>query len=341
MKTKKTILIIFLIISLVGFLTTSTLAKEIRVAHDESADPDNASHALMLTIQAFLETTTDIKVNIFPDGVLGDETATVEQLQDGDIHIAQLSMGGLGYFYDRGTALNTPFVYILPDMELVEYLYQGNTQWMQNFFAEIEEEVGIVPFSMFIRGGPSHISTANRPINSLEDFQGFTFRAMDESQVAFFESLGASAEVVPFEELYTALQTGIVEGQRNPIHLFLDQSLDEVQDYIMDPPFVFGNSILVASPDWYYNLSEEDRNAVDFAVERGIDVAHGVSRRGIEKNREAARERGVEFVEVSQENFEEIMSAVEEGMMDWAYERYGDEWTMELMEEMRRLADMF
>jgi TRAP-type C4-dicarboxylate transport system substrate-binding protein len=111
----------------------------------------------------------------------------------------------------------------------------------------------------FLPRSPRQIST-NKPINSMADLKGLKLRSPERDYyVESLTALGAKPTPMAFNEVYTALQTGVVDGQENPIETIYASKFYEVQkavamvDYIDKPAYV-----MIGEPFWS-GLSEEDR----------------------------------------------------------------------------------
>src|SRR5690606_29355180 len=94
------------------------------------------------------------------------------------------------------------------------------------------ETRGVVCLMLWPNGRKSF--TSNQPIDTMEAFAGQKFRVMDSNiLIEQFDALGASAIALPFGELYTALQTGVVDGEENPLDTIRAMKFYEVQKYLV------------------------------------------------------------------------------------------------------------
>ena len=338
MKKKKILLSLAIALLIVSFSLTSVNAQSIRVSHEMSPDPDVPAHAFFMVLEYVMESNTDIEVEIYPDNVLGGMQEIIEQVQDGDIHIAQVSEGGLSGYYKNALMFNQEYFY--PDDERIyNIMWTSSSKFMDQVYEDIREEANVQTLGLFRRGGQAVIANSRRPIRNLEDMEGLTMRGMDEAQVVFWESLGADGVVIPWEEVYTSLQTGVAEGVQLPVSLLLDASLDEVLDYATFPGFRPGSGIVIANPEWYDNLSENELDVLEYAVELATWTAHGISYRDMAQEIELLEEAGMEVYHQTEEEFEAFREATLDGMMPWAYEEFGEDWVDGFLEEIDRLTE--
>jgi tripartite ATP-independent transporter DctP family solute receptor len=109
-------------------------------------------------------------------------------------------------------------------------------------------KVNLQAFEKVLDNGYRHITTASKPIKTPEDLKGFKIRVPGIPMwLSMFKALGAAPTVIPFGELYSALQTKVVDGQENPLALIQSAKLYEVQKHCSltghtwDGHFIFGN----------------------------------------------------------------------------------------------------
>jgi tripartite ATP-independent transporter DctP family solute receptor len=111
------------------------------------------------------------------------------------------------------------------------------------------EKVNLHAFDKVLDNGYRNITTSTKPINTPDDLKGFKIRVPGiPLWLSMFKALGASPTAIPFGELYSALQTKVVDGQENPLALIQSAKLYEVQKYCSltghtwDGHFIFGNA---------------------------------------------------------------------------------------------------
>ena len=339
MKLKRLTLALFIMMLVTSLsLSLTAEANNIRLSHDMVASEDNESHAMMMVLQHYINSGTDMEAEIHPDNVLGGMESIIEQVHEGNIHIAIVSVGGMGHFYPEILMYNVDYIY--PENEkLIAEFWSADNEFTASVFDDVEDTVGVKPMGLLRRGGWSVLTNSERPIRTVDDMDGLTMRAMDSSQIQLFNALGADGVSVPWEEVYTALQTGVADGQRNPATVFLDASLDEVQDYVTYPGLNPGGGLIIVNPDWYYELSDEDREVVDMALDNAFVTARGMSYRAVSMEQELLEDAGFEIYNQTEEEFNEMREVGLEGMMDWAYDEFGEDFVDEFLEEIERLEE--
>lgn len=206
-------------------------------------------------------TNGSLSVKLYPQGQLGGERDITEGLQLGSVDFQATSIGVTGTFIPALRILNLPF------------LFKGPKHWMavmngpvgqliQGKAREQGEQVGLMVLAI---GAPDFRLPMNnkRPLRSMEDFKGLKIRTMQVPlHMKAYESIGASPVPLPFGELYTALQTGVVDGNENgPLTLY-GKKFYEVQKYMALLPVVSNGGIFLMSKATWDKLSGDQQLAV-------------------------------------------------------------------------------
>ncbi|TCD15867.1 TRAP transporter substrate-binding protein DctP [Oricola cellulosilytica] len=180
--------------------------------------------------------------------------------------------------------------------ELIEVLPE-----IQDIYTQELEEWGIVTTGfMALPLLKASIFCRNEPVRSLDDLRTRKLRVWSKDQVDTFAKLGVSAQIVGQNDLYVALQTGVVDCAVYPALFAHTISLQEVTDYasylypIASVPYVLG-----ADKEAWESLSDAQRQAVTTAADRVWERTNEYTKS--EENEQAARaklaEQGVEFLE--------------------------------------------
>jgi TRAP-type C4-dicarboxylate transport system substrate-binding protein len=131
----------------------------------------------------------------------------------------------------------------------------------------------------FVPQGFFQFTNSQRPIKNPEDMKGLKMRTMNNPlHMDFMNSLGAAATPVAWAEIYTALQTGVVDGQHNPITVINIGKLYEVQKYVTLSNHMAGLYVWVINDGWFDALSPEEKVAVKGAAEAAVIAGRGLDR---------------------------------------------------------------
>ena len=173
------------------------------------------------------ETNGKIDIQIFPNSQLGGDTDMLSQVRSGAIDIFSLS--GLILQTLVPVAGINGLAFAFKDYQTVWAAMDGDLG------AYVRAAIGKVNLHVFDRcldNGYRNITSSTRPINSAADLKGFKIRVpVSPLWTSMFKALEASPASINFSEVYSALQTKVVEGQENPLALIDLAKLYEVQKY--------------------------------------------------------------------------------------------------------------
>lgn len=202
-----------------------------------------------------------LEIKIFPLGQLGGERDITEGLQLGTIDMQATSLGVTGTFIKVLNIYNLPFVFKGPD-HFLKITHGPIGEWVLKEVIKEGEKVNLKPLSI---AGPSFRVPMNniRPITKLDDFKGLKIRTMEVPlHKDTYRALGASPVPLPFGELYTALQTGVVDGNENGPATLEAMKFYEVQKFVSYLPVVSNGGIFLMSLKTFNKLSPEHQKVV-------------------------------------------------------------------------------
>jgi tripartite ATP-independent transporter DctP family solute receptor len=167
-----------------------------------------------------------IVIEVFPGSQLGEERAVIEQVQFGAIDITRVSISPLAAFSSNYNVLQLPYLYRNAD-----HMWKVLNGTIGDEFLASLEPSGFVGLSWFDSGARSFYNS-KRPIKSVTDLAGLKIRVQEsELMVGLVSSLGAAATPMPFGEVYSALQTGVIDGAENNWPSYYSTSHYEVAKY--------------------------------------------------------------------------------------------------------------
>lgn len=217
----------------------------------------------------------------------------------------------------------------LAAIETMPFLYEDREHFSETWSGEIGDEIksAISDETGFravgdIYRGPRHLTT-KVPVTDLAKLEGMTIRTPTaQTMLETWNALGARAEALPFTEVYSALEQGVIDGQENPLETTYFNSLHEVAPNITTTAHVYGNYHFLMSNDWLESLDEETREVLIEAAKEAAEEASEISVENEEELVGIMESEGVTFHEM--ENREEWVSATEpviesanETVQDW------------------------
>lgn len=209
-------------------------------------------------------------IEVYSNGQLGSDTDTVSQVRSGAIDFvctAGIIWGNLA----PGTAINT-VAFAFPNYSKVWKAMDGELgTYIKNGF----DKINLIPIGKFFDHGFRHITHASKPIRNPKDLVGVKIRVpASPILTSLFKGLEASPATVPFGELYTALQTKIVDAQENALPIVDSAKVYEVQKYCSYTLHMWDYFALVGNKRSWAAVPEDLR-----ALATRIFEAHAVKQR--------------------------------------------------------------
>ncbi len=169
-----------------------------------------------------------VDIQIFPNNQLGGDTDMLSQVRSGAIDIFPLS--GLILQTLVPLAGINGLAFAFPDYPTVWKAMDGD---LGTFIREAIAKTGLHSFDRILDNGFRNITSSTKPINTAADLQGFKIRVpVSPLWTSMFKAFGAAPTGINFSEVYSALQTKVVEGQENPLAIIEIAKLYEVQKYV-------------------------------------------------------------------------------------------------------------
>jgi tripartite ATP-independent transporter DctP family solute receptor len=275
-------------------------------------------HGLTPGAEAFaahVKEKTNGKINIatFPAGQLGGERSLAEQVQTGTLEIASLTTAVLQNFVPECAIIDMPFIF--PNRETA-YATLDDPELKAKIFSYFPPKGFIA-----IGWGENEIrdfTNNKRPVRTPADIRGLKIRVMNSPlYIDTFKQLGASPMGIPFTETYNALQTGVVDGQDNPILTSILMRFTEVTKFATLTNHSLNECITIVGIDYWNTLSKEEQKIF---VEAG-DILKDVNRQVNAQLHESlpgsnisisqyAKENGIEIIELTTEERESFRLAM-------------------------------
>lgn len=237
---------------------------ELTLAHSYTEDQPQHTCGAEVIKEEIESADADLSVEIFPASQLGGDADRIASVQSGDIDIDIQGASALAAVYEPVGVVDA--AYAFEDAEALDtYFTEGGADTLKEDFKAASDVSILGAWS----AGARHF-TANEPIEEPADLDGLRMRFPGSPQFLLnAEALGAQATEVAYEELYLALQQGVVDGQENPIVNIEASNLAEVQDYLSMSGHAQNSNLIVAGPV-YDDLTEEQQGVLDDAVAEAV-----------------------------------------------------------------------
>ena len=247
-------------------------------------------------------------IEVFHSAQLGQEKDTIEQTQFGVIDMNRVSLGPFNNIIEETQIPSLP--YIFRSVEHMHKVMDGPVgEEILAAFAD-HDLIGLA----FYDGGSRSFYNSQKPITSMDDLSGMKFRVMQSDLfVDMVSALGANATPMPYGEVYSSIQTGVIDGAENNWPSFESSGHFEVAKYYTLDQHLIVPEVLVMSKKSWEKLSAEDQAIVRQAAKDSVPHM-----RKLWAEREAAseakvREAGVEIItDIDKTPFIEAMKPVYE-----------------------------
>ncbi|MBX3419919.1 MAG: DctP family TRAP transporter solute-binding subunit [Pirellulaceae bacterium] len=236
---------------------------------------------------------SDLRVAVFPSAQLGNEEELLEQLVAGELELAIAGPSFLAMWHPPLGVFDAAYVF----RDLDHMLEVARGPLLAQHWQQLKLKYGVRVLDTWIYGA-RHI-TANRPIRTPQDLQGFRLRlpgarVWQESGRA----LGASPLPIPFAEVYLALQQGIADGQENPVPVIQAMGFHEVQKCLCLTGHIQSSiQILVNERVWQRLTAAQQTTLQESISQLGRDVYRGSEAREQELMDQWRREGTMQIIE--------------------------------------------
>jgi tripartite ATP-independent transporter DctP family solute receptor len=246
-----------------------------------------------------------IKVRVYAGGTLGGEQQVASAMQGGTIEVSMMAPAQLVGNFKDFLVLDFPFAFA--NEREADAVLDGP---LGRKLLEPMPERGLVGLA-YMEQGYRSITNSKRPITKLEDIQGLKIRTiLNPLYIDMLNTLGANAVPMPFPELYTALETGTVDGQENPYSTVEASKFNEVQKYFSNTKHIYNSQLLLVSKKFWDSLSDEEKTIFQDAANETRDYQRKVAREMDAKSREALVKSGMQINDIPPEEIARMREKV-------------------------------
>lgn len=306
---------------LFGITTRYASAAEFNYKLATGQDP---SHPVNIRAQEALNrireaTNGRLDIKLFPANQLGSDTDLLSQVRSGGIEFFNQSSAVLATLNPITGIVNTGFAF--KNYDAVWRAMDGD---LGKYIRKQIGASGLVSVCRAWDNGFRHVTSSTREIRRPEDLKGFKIRVPQAPMLtSLFKALDAGAAPINFNELYSALQTKVVEGQENPLPIISTAKLYEVQKSISLTSHVWDAYWILGNRKAWERLPADIRAIVEREFDRSaLDERADIAKLS-ESLRNDLKAKGVTFIDVDQAAFRSALAKTS-FYSDWKA-KYGDE----------------
>ena len=253
----------------------------------------------------------DYKVQAYGSSQLGGDSSMMQKLKLGQLTFT-LPSTVMSSVVDEFGLFEMP--YLIQDRDHMKRVIEEVIE--PDLYPLVEEE-GYKILAVW-ENGFRQITNNERPINTPEDLDGLKLRTpAGVWRVRMFEEYGANPSPMALSEVFTALQTGTMDGQENPLVQIHSQKFQEVQDYLSMTNHVYTPAYVVVSKSHWEDLPEDVREVLEETAQEVQDFVYETAAKQDEELLGAMEEAGMEINEADKQAFIDASGPV--------YERFDEE----------------
>lgn len=287
----------------------------LKIVHDVAEDHIKGIGANLIKEKVDERLADKVEVEVYPNSSLFEVEEGMEALQAGNVHIVAGATSKLVGYDPAYQLMDMPFLFSNAE-QIKSFL---NEPAGQDFLAKVEE-YDLKILDLWV-GAFKQMTNNKHPIEKPSDLEGLKMRVMAggllEDQ---YTELGAGATIIPFGELYMALQQGTIDGQENTFIEIATSNLHEVQNYLTITNHAPATYPILTNKTFWEELPEDIRTELDEIIaevsQEVADMAESVE----QENYEIIVNSDIEITELSDEQREEFRNALQP-----LYEKYKDQ----------------
>ncbi|RPD35538.1 C4-dicarboxylate ABC transporter [Petrotoga sp. HWH.PT.55.6.1] len=317
--------VLVLTVVFVMVLSVSAIAKKPIVLKLAENQPVN--NPVTVADEYFAElvkekTNGNVIVEVYPGAVLGEEVDSIQQVRAGVIAMARVNTVPLAEFIPEVGVFTLPYIFANTD-----HKWEVLDGPIGNSVLESFEKAGLVGLNYY-EAGSRNFYTVKKPIKSLADLKGLKIRVQpSEISLEMVRLLGGIPTPLSYGEVYSALQTGVIDGAENDFVSYYTSSHYEVAPYYTLDGHLSPPAVTIMNKDIFYDLPKEYQQAILEAAKEAQSFEIEEMLAFEEESREIVVAAGVQIFEVDVVEFQEAVEPI--------YDMY-PEYT-EIIEQIRAL----
>lgn len=311
---KLSILVLLVVIVLSGAFGQAKVF-ELKLAHADSTDPTvSRKQAQALAFASLVNSRSGgrLVVKVYGAGSLGAEREYVEGIKAGTVE-AGIASGVIANFFPTAAVTDIPFLF--PTSQVAWEVMDG--PFGDKLRALFLKETGMRALA-FAEVGFRHFTNNVRPIKSPADLKGLKIRVQETPvYVNMLRAVGASPTPVAWTETYTSLQTGVVDGQENPVGSILSGKIYEVQKYVTLDGHVYGVDWFIINEKFFRSLPADLQYIVLDSAQASSTVGRGVLTYINAAGIQVLVDNKLQIYSPTEEEMDQFKKAMQPAVIDW------------------------
>ena len=298
-------LLLGLALAVSGVIATSEAAERtIKYAHLFSPEHSINKAALRFAADVAKLTKGRIKVTVHPSETLGTERQLAEGLSLGTIDLSPITANVLQAF--EPSAGITALPYLIRDFDHAFKVEDGPVG--KEIERRVLAKIGARTIGYYSTGF-RNLVTVKSPVRSLADFKGLKVRVPESPiMVATFKALGANPTPIPWGELYTSLQTNVVDAAEAPPAALDSIKVFEVVKFLTRTNHMYTGQFLLINEKLWQKLSADDQKAISQAAKASTDWQRQVAEKNQVKIVNDVEKRGIKVFPIDTKPLQKMVT---------------------------------
>ncbi|MAF17480.1 MAG: C4-dicarboxylate ABC transporter substrate-binding protein [Marinomonas sp.] len=262
-----------------------------------------------------------IEVNVYPSGQLGGETDLVQSAQEGMISMTMVS-GAFAKVCKEASVLEIP--YLFPSAPVAWEVLDG--EFGKALSEHCLEQTGLRTLA-YGETGFRNFTNSKRPVAEPADLEGLKIRVMTlPLYVEMVKAMGAEPTPIAWPEVPSALTTGVVDGQENPVSVIDANKFYEFQKYLTLDGHVYGTDFFLINEDIYQSLDQADQEIVARAAKVAGTLGRAIQQFNSAKGLKSLAENGMEITTPTSEQLAKFQAAAQPAVIEWLKGEVDSQW---------------
>lgn len=248
----------------------------------------------------------ELKIRIYPSGQMGGPRETIELIQNDALDMTKASASEMESFVKEFSVFSSP------------YLFDNDEHFKKVLYGPVGKSItdktkasGFNVLASYVAGTRSFY--AKKPIHSPVDMKGMKIRVVSTPTTnKLIELLGASPAPIPFGEVYTALQQGVIDGAENNIPSYNQTRHVEVAQYYIEDQHTSVPDYLIISNKTWEKLDDNQRKILEEAARNSEAYQQKLWDEEVAKSRAEAEKVGAKFIQVDKQPFRDALTPLYE-----------------------------
>ncbi len=253
-----------------------------------------------------------IAVNVYPAGQLGGETDLLQSAQEGTLSMAMVS-GAYSKLCAEASVLEIP--YLFPSAPIAWEVLDG--EFGKALGEHCLQKTGLRTLA-YAETGFRNFTNSKRPISEPKDLEGLKIRVMTTPlYVEMVKALGGEPTPIAWPEVPSALATGVVDGQENPVSVIYGNKFYEMQKYLSLDGHVYGTDFILMNDELLQSLSPQDQAIIKRAAKVAGLVGRAIQQINSAEGLAKLAENGMEITVPNAEQMAKFQSAAQPAVIEW------------------------